>query len=108
MFGNEGNGTTAVAPVRVTESLEGLKNALEALQTNVMIADPELRIAYVNGRALATLKMIGGEIRKSFGVGVEEILGGSIHRFHKDPVASSVSSEPPTDFRMKPRSRSAT
>ena len=85
MFGNEGNGTTAVAPVRVTESLEGLKNALEALQTNVMIADPELRIAYVNGRALATLKMIGGEIRKSFGVGVEEILGGSIHRFHKDP-----------------------
>ncbi|MEQ1630928.1 MAG: methyl-accepting chemotaxis protein [Planctomycetota bacterium] len=69
----------------MTDTMEGLKSAMEALQTNVLIADPDLRIVYANPRAIATLRTIAGEIQKNFGVRVDDILGGSIHRFHKDP-----------------------
>ena len=74
------------ASARVTDSLEGLKSAMEALQTNVLVADPEFRIIYANPRAISTLRTLAGEIQKNFGVRVDDILGGSIHRFHKDPT----------------------
>src|SRR5262249_51008987 len=41
-------------------------------------------IIFANERALATLREIADEIRKAFGVEVDQIVGGSIHRFHKD------------------------
>jgi methyl-accepting chemotaxis protein len=66
-------------------SLEFLKASLAAVQTNVFLADPKLTIVYINDRALETLRGIEGEIRRAFGVGVDEMVGGSIHRFHKDP-----------------------
>ena len=80
-----GTAATAAVGQGVMETMEGLKSAFDALQTNVIVADPELRISYANPRAIATLRTIAGEIQKNFGVRVEEILGGSIHRFHKDP-----------------------
>src|SRR5262249_6753717 len=36
-------------------------------------------------RALKTLGEMESEIQKAFGVDVDDIVGGSIHRFHKDP-----------------------
>src|SRR5207244_2144017 len=41
-------------------------------------------LVYANEKALATLKGLAGELEKAFGVNVEQIVGGSIHRFHKD------------------------
>ena len=75
----------AVAQGNVLDSQDGLKAALQSLQTNIIVADTELKIIYANPRAIATLRTIAGEIRSNFGVAVEDILGGSIHRFHKDP-----------------------
>jgi methyl-accepting chemotaxis protein len=66
-------------------SVEFLRAAFGSLQTNVFIADPQLNLVYANDRALATLRGLEGELRKAFGVGVDELVGGSIHRFHRDP-----------------------
>src|SRR5262249_60429325 len=62
-----------------------LRAAFGSLQTNVFIADPKLTLIYANDRALETLRGLEGELRKAFGIGVDELLGGSIHRFHRDP-----------------------
>src|SRR5262245_24662332 len=61
-----------------------LRAAFGSLQTNVFIADPKLNLIYANDRALETLRGLEGEVRKAFGIGVDEFVGGSIHRFHRD------------------------
>jgi methyl-accepting chemotaxis protein len=66
------------------DSLGFLRGSLDSVQTNIFLADPQLTIIYANARALTTLRGMEGEIRKAFKVGVDDIVGGSIHRFHKD------------------------
>jgi methyl-accepting chemotaxis protein len=63
---------------------EFLSAALDSIQANVFIADPSLTLIYANERALDTLRGIAGDVRKAFGVEVDEIVGASIHRFHRD------------------------
>jgi methyl-accepting chemotaxis protein len=67
------------------DSLEFVRASLSALQTNIFLADTHFTIIFANERALQTLRRIEGEIVKAFGVTVDEVVGGSIHRFHKDP-----------------------
>jgi methyl-accepting chemotaxis protein len=69
----------------LTGTLEGIKALVEALQTNVFVADNDLNLIYMNGRAEQTLRQIEPEMDKAFGVRVGDLLGGSIHRFHRDP-----------------------
>jgi len=64
---------------------DAARAVLDCVQANVFVADTKLNIVYASPRALATMKLIGPELKKSFGVSVEQVLGGSIHRFHKDP-----------------------
>jgi methyl-accepting chemotaxis protein len=64
---------------------EGLRAALDAVQANVLLADTSFTIVYANPKAVETLKTIEDDIEKAFGVTVDDIIGGSIHRFHKDP-----------------------
>ncbi|MCI0459903.1 MAG: methyl-accepting chemotaxis protein [Gemmataceae bacterium] len=66
------------------DSLEFLRGSLASVQANLFLADAEFTIVYINERALETLRNFEGEIRKTFGVEVKDIVGGSIHRFHKD------------------------
>lgn len=63
---------------------------LEALQANVFIADRDLKIIYINDCAKRTLGQIAGEVRRVFNVDVENILGLSIHAFHRNPQAVEV------------------
>lgn len=58
---------------------------LDALRTNVMIANLSFEIIYVNPCAKETLAKIGTEIRRVFNVDVDDMVGASIHRFHRDP-----------------------
>jgi methyl-accepting chemotaxis protein len=67
------------------DSLDFVRASLASVQTNVFLADPSFTIVYANERALATLRRIADEIRAAFGVEVDDIVGGSIHRFHRDP-----------------------
>src|SRR5262245_33720525 len=69
------------------DSLGFIRASLQSVQTNIFVADPTLTIIFANDRALQTLRGMEEEIRKAFGVAVDDIVGGSIHRFHKDPQA---------------------
>lgn len=66
------------------ETTAGLRATLDALQTNVFMADADFNMVYANQRALDTLRGFEAEIEKVFGVSVDEMLGSSIHRFHRD------------------------
>jgi len=84
------NGNHAPEADRVGDGLlaqaASLLAILDGLQTNVLVADLGLTLAYANQRALETLRSIEAEIVGAFGVTVDEMLGGSIHRFHRDPA----------------------
>jgi methyl-accepting chemotaxis protein len=66
-------------------SADFLSATFGSLQANVFVADPEFTLIYANPKALETMRGFEGEIRKVFGVGVDDMVGGSIHRFHRDP-----------------------
>ena len=57
---------------------------LDSLCTNVFLADPDLTLVYANPQAMATLGGIERDFRDAFGVGPGGIVGGSIHRFHRN------------------------
>jgi len=82
-------GATALAAVdeatELMESTDGLRASLDALRANVIMANADLEIVYLNERSAETLKGIAGEIKSAFGLSLDDIVGGSIHRFHKDP-----------------------
>jgi methyl-accepting chemotaxis protein len=61
-----------------------MQASLAGVQTNIFMADTEFNIIFANERALKTLLGMAEEIQKAFNVSVQEIVGGSIHRFHKD------------------------
>src|SRR5262245_58730217 len=67
------------------DSLAFLQASLASVQANVFLADPAFTILYANERALRTLRGLADDIRQAFGVEVDDIVGGSIHRFHRDP-----------------------
>ena len=60
-------------------------DTLNALRTNVFLADEKFQIIYANPCAVETLARIEPELRRIFGVSVKDMVGLSIHRFHKDP-----------------------
>ncbi len=65
-------------------SLDFVKATLDDVQTNILLADAQLNLIYANPRALETLRGLESELRRAFGIGVDELIGGSIHRFHRD------------------------
>ncbi|HET7488846.1 MAG TPA: PAS domain-containing protein, partial [Acidimicrobiales bacterium] len=81
------NGTSPVATEEGPEVLAAsasLRAVLDSLQANVFVADTDLNIVYANDHAVATLRAIESEVVAAFGVSVDEVLGGSIHRFHRN------------------------
>jgi hypothetical protein len=75
IFGGDKNGF---------RSPSSLMSHLGSLQTNIFFADSKFNLVYANPKAIETLREIEDEVKKTFRVSVDEILGGSIHRFHKD------------------------
>jgi len=71
------------------EVISGSFVVLDSLQVNIFIADMDLKLVYMNPRAEKILRAFENEIFRNFGVRVDNILGESIHRFHKDPVRVS-------------------
>ncbi len=67
------------------ETVAGARGGLDNLGTNVFVADAEFNLVYMNKKARETLELIANEIRDVFNIEVDEIQGGSIHRFHRDP-----------------------
>ncbi|QPJ62591.1 MAG: bacteriohemerythrin [Candidatus Nitronauta litoralis] len=89
-FGN-GNG-------KLMGSISGLKACLDNLDTNVFIADKNLTLVYMNTKAEKTCRVIEKEVFENFGVQIDNLLGGSIHRFHKDPKRVEAILENPANL----------
>jgi methyl-accepting chemotaxis protein len=72
---------------RVTEkTVLRMQSGLENAGTNFMIADEQENIIFVNKIALAYLKKVETELRQYLpGFEADKVIGGSIHRYHKDP-----------------------
>jgi methyl-accepting chemotaxis protein len=69
-----------------TRPLGHVAATLDSLQANVFLADADLRIVYANPCALRTLEAIESALVSAFGISVADVVGGSIHRFHRDPA----------------------
>ncbi|TKB75814.1 MAG: HAMP domain-containing protein, partial [Nitrospira sp.] len=65
-----------------------LKTAMENAGVNIMMADAQDNVIFVNKAAAAALKALESELRKYLpGFEADKIVGGSIHRYHKNPDA---------------------
>lgn len=74
---------------------------LDEMQANVMVADLDLTMVFANKRAIQTFRLIEKEIMNAFHVSVNEMLGGSIHRFHRNPARVESILRDPTAFPRK-------
>ncbi|MFQ5556114.1 MAG: methyl-accepting chemotaxis protein [Acidimicrobiales bacterium] len=68
------------------ETLTSIRPAIDAIGENVLVADLELTLRYANPAAVNTLHEIESDIRSAFGLGIADLVGGSIHRMHRDPA----------------------
>lgn len=64
------------------EAFTRLQSVLDNLGTNVLIANADRELVYMNERSEETLLAIEDIIQKELGLSVDELLGGSIDRFH--------------------------
>ena len=64
-----------------------VKRALDSATTNVMIADNNLNIVYMNESVQAMLKTAESDIRKDLtGFNADKLMGSNIDGFHKNPA----------------------
>jgi methyl-accepting chemotaxis protein len=77
-------GVTVVTKPSTTRWLQIAASALESLQANVLVANTDFEIVYINSSAKKTLGKIANEVQGAFGVDVEHIVGMSIHAFHRN------------------------
>ncbi len=74
--------------VAVVDDLGVLQNILEHAPINVMIADADENIVFVNRHAREVLEQLEPELAKYLpGFRADQVVGGSIHRYHRDPDA---------------------
>lgn len=70
------------------DDLNLLKEVLENSPINIMMADANENIVFLNRRAREVLTELEDELVKYLpGFRVSDVMGGSIHRYHKDPDA---------------------
>ena len=70
----------------IIDRLGVLQNIMQYAPLNIMIADVDENIVYVNKTAVDVLTKIEGELASYLpGFTVASVVGGSIHRYHKDP-----------------------
>lgn len=68
----------------LAEWLVGAADAYDRIGANVLIADRALNIVFANAASVAAITSVADKVHRAFGVRVEDVLGGSIHRFHRD------------------------
>ena len=67
--------------------LDGFFALIEHLPAVVMVANADLELVFANQAAHAMLQRIDADLRQAFGIGADEVVGSSIHRFHRAPEA---------------------
>ncbi|MBT7178778.1 MAG: hypothetical protein HN907_04500 [Nitrospina sp.] len=75
-----------------------LHSCVENLQANVFVADKDFNLVYMNAQARKTLETIEPTLQEVFRLSVDDILGGSIHRFHRNPEKVEAILKNPSSF----------
>jgi methyl-accepting chemotaxis protein len=78
LFGGDGNSS-------LMKGSSNLLACMNSAQANLLFADTNFTLVHANDKSVETLQSLSADIQKEFRVRVDEIVGGSIHRFHKDP-----------------------
>ncbi|WP_210766840.1 methyl-accepting chemotaxis protein [Cellulomonas citrea] len=68
----------------LADSSHPLVAVLDSLHANCFVADLDLTLVWTNRAAQATMVGLAPAVREAFGLDVGQMVGGSIHRFHKD------------------------
>jgi methyl-accepting chemotaxis protein len=63
-----------------------LRATLNSLDANCFIADLKLNLVFINAKAARTAQQLAPAVRSAFGLSIDQLLNGSIHRFHHDPA----------------------
>jgi len=100
MASTNGSGPATLEREGLLEQASGLLAILESQRANVLVADPDLNLIYVNEAGLEIMHALEPKLVEAFGVRVDELLGGSIHRFHKDPSKVEARLARRADFPM--------
>ncbi|MEO8024972.1 MAG: methyl-accepting chemotaxis protein [Bryobacteraceae bacterium] len=69
-------------PTDLASCIEGMKGALDALGTNVFVADRDLRIVYLNRRAAEMTTKMNDVLERLFKISSSEIVGTPLDVFH--------------------------
>ena len=59
-------------------------DAMNAVATNILVCDSSFNIIYGNEKSAVTLRQLDAVLSEKFGVRADQVVGGSIDRFHKD------------------------
>ncbi len=59
-----------------------LQSVVDKLGTNVLISNKDFELVYMNERSEETLRAVEDVIQKELGLSVDELIGGSLDRFH--------------------------
>ncbi|MFN7922167.1 MAG: methyl-accepting chemotaxis protein [Bryobacteraceae bacterium] len=78
----EGQIVNAAGSKSGSDLLPMMARSLDTLGTNVFIADRDLTIVYMNQKAREAMKSVEDVLEEKFGVSVDDLVGGSIDRFH--------------------------
>ncbi len=71
---------------RIANENQRIKQALDNVSANVMVADNDRNIIYLNQAVIDTMKFAEASIRRDLpNFSVDKLLGGSIDSFHKNP-----------------------
>lgn len=66
-------------------SREALQAVLDGLPVNVLVADRDLTVVYMTPQARRTLEGLRDVVTAEFGVNIDDTIGRSMHRYHKNP-----------------------
>jgi hypothetical protein len=80
-----GRGRPASRVDWLADSRNPLRATLESLNANCFVADLSLNLVFINAKALQTAQQLAPAVRSAFGLSIDQLLNGPIHRFHHDP-----------------------
>jgi methyl-accepting chemotaxis protein len=71
---------------RATIEAKRATDAMDSVATNVLVCDSNFQILYGNKKSHATLRQLDSILQSKFGVRGDQVVGGSIDRFHGNPA----------------------
>jgi len=78
---------TQTAVTEINEELTRMKSAVDGAATAIMMIDRDFNITYANKATIAILKKNEDELRRVYpGFSADNVIGGNIDSFHKNPA----------------------